>query len=528
MTNRVMLRSLVALLLIVAGLAFVGFGSARDNTLVIARPSDAISLDSNQETTAPGAWVYSNIIEPLVSLNPDMELEPRLATSWEFISPTTLRFYLQKSVMFHDGTPFTAEAVKFTFDRALFGEPRANWATLGADPISEVKVIDDYTVDIITKDPYGPILSTMAMVYTGIISPAAVEKYGEEYGRHPVGTGPFKFQEWRTRDKIVLVANEDYWRGRPALDQVIFRVIPEEGSRMLSLRTGEVDMVLKPSPAELPAFKADPAFDIVETAGLRIFYVGFNLEIPPLDDIRVRHAIAHAIDKQSILENILEGAAGPAKSSLLAPGVFGFYGWDIDQLYPYDPKKAVELLNDAGWADEDGDGILEKGGQDFVLRFMPAKGRYLKDIEIAEVIEAQLREVGVRVKLEVFEWATAFGKTRSADFPYELHSFGWVTTNADADYTLHSMFISELTPPTGWNAFRYSNSEVDRLVKLGRVTVDQAEREAIYARAQAIMAADLPFLPIYTTKELAVINAEVKGLRMHPVEYNIDLYPVHF
>jgi len=521
--KRVCVGILLALLSVSLAMA-----SPKDNTLVIARPCDAISLDSNQETTSPGAWVYSNIIEPLVKLGPDMKLEPCLATSWEFVSPTVLRFHLRKGVVFHDGTPFNAQAVKFTFDRALFSEPRANWAPLGADPISEVRVVDDYTVDIVTEEPYGPILSTMAMVYTGIISPAAVEKYGEEYGRHPVGTGPFAFQEWRTRDRIVLVANEDYWRGRPALDKVVFRVIPEEGSRMLALRTGEVDVVLKPSPAELPAFAADPDFQVIETRGLRVFYLGFNLSVSLLDDVRVRHAIAYAIDRPSILENILEGAAAPAKSSLLAPGVFGFYGWDVDQLYPYNPDKARELLAEAGWADEDGDGVLEKDGQELVLKFLPAKGRYLKDIEIAEAIQAQLSEVGIRVEMEIYEWATTFSKVRSEDFPYAFHSFGWVTTNADADYTLHSMFISDLTPPKGWNAFRYSNSEVDRLIKLGRVTVDQDERRRIYARAQALIAADLPFVPIYITKEVVVASAAVKGLRMHPIEYNLDLYPVHY
>jgi len=528
MTNRRLISCFVISLLVLSALTVACFGSASDNTLVIARPSDAISLDSNQETTAPGAWVYSNIIEPLIILNPDMELQPRLATSWEFVSDTTLRFYLRKGVTFHDGTPFTAEAVKFTFDRALFGEPRANWASLGADPITEIKVIDDYTVDIITGNPYGPILSTMAMVYTGIVSPTAVEKYGDEYGRHPVGTGPFKFEEWRTRDHITLVANENYWRGRPALDKVIFRVIPEEGSRMLSLQTGEVDLVLNPSPAELPAFAADPAFNIEETNGLRIFYLEFNLSQPPVDDIRVRHAVAYAIDKASILEHILEGAASPTKTSLLAPGVFGFYGWDTEEMYPYDKQKAIALLNDAGWVDEDGNGFVEKNGEELVLSFMPAKGRYLKDIEIAEAIQAQLGEVGIRVKLDIFEWATAFSKSRSAELPYHLLSFGWVTTNADADYTLHSMFISELTPPTGWNSFRYVNTEVDRLVKLGRVTVDQDERKEIYARAQSLIAADCPFVPIYTTKEIAVLSKDVQGLRMHPVEYNLDLYPVHY
>ena len=167
-------------------------------------------------------------------------------------------------------------------------------------------------------------------------------------------------------------------------------------------------------------------------------------------------------------------------------------------------------------------------GQDLILKFLPAKGRYLKDIEIAEAIQAQLMDVGIKAEMEIYEWATTFSKARSEDFPYAFHTFGWVTTNADADYTLHSMFISDLTPPKGWNAFRYANSEVGKLIELGRVTVDQEKRKEIYARAQALIAADLPFVPIYITKEIAVASAQVKGLRMHPIEYNLDLYPVHY
>jgi peptide/nickel transport system substrate-binding protein len=270
------MKRLLALLL----LLLVGLGFAQGSELVIARPSDAISLDAQEESTAPGAWVYGNIIEPLIALNADGSIEPRLATEWEFIDPTRLRFKLREGVTFHDGTPFNAEAVKFTWDRALFSDPPGRWQGL-AGPIAAVEVVDEYTVDIVSSVPYGPLLLTATMVYTGVVSPAAVEQYGEAYGRNPVGTGPFKFVEWQTNDHITLEANEDYWRGRPALDRVIFRVIPEDGARMLALRAGEVDMVLNPPPSELAAFESDPAFAVSMADSVQVFYLGFNLDKPP-------------------------------------------------------------------------------------------------------------------------------------------------------------------------------------------------------------------------------------------------------
>ncbi len=307
---------------LIAALAAPGVAAAgpkKGGKLVIGRPADAISLDSNTETTAPGAIVYWNIIEPLLAIGKDGGIKPRLATKYEIVAPDRVRFYLRRGVKFHDGTPFNAQAVKYTFDRAI--TMPARWKALFG-PLKATEVVDDYTVDIITEVPYGPILASVAMCYAGIVSPAAVEKYGQDYGRHPVGTGPFKFKEWKAKDHITIVCNDEYWgEDKALLDEVVFRVIPEHGARMMGLRTGDLDMVIKPTPSELPAFRKDPNFNVAETMGMRVFFIGFHCELTPTDDVKLRQALSMAVDVKGIVDNILEGGA-VMPWGYLSPAVF--------------------------------------------------------------------------------------------------------------------------------------------------------------------------------------------------------------
>jgi peptide/nickel transport system substrate-binding protein len=267
---------------------------------VIARPSDAVSLDPAGDTTAAGAIVYGNIIEPLLVMK-DGKIQPHLATKYEIISSTRVRFFLRQGVKFHDGTPFNAEAVKFTFDRAV--KMPARWLTLFG-PLQGAEVVDEHTVDVLTSVPYAPILGGMTMLYSGIHSPKAIQSHGQDYGRNPVGTGPFKFKEWKSKEHIALVRNEDYWGKKAYLDEAIFKVVPEYGARMMGLRTGDFDMVVQPNPAELPAFRKDPKFTVAETLGQRVFFVPFNFTQPPVDDLKVRHALNMAVNTKSILDNI--------------------------------------------------------------------------------------------------------------------------------------------------------------------------------------------------------------------------------
>lgn len=493
-------------------------GEKRGGTLRIGRPTDPVALDPALETTAPGAWVYFNILEPLLVLDHDMNITPKLATDYKVLSPQKVRFHLRKGVKFHDGTPFNGEAVKFTFEKAYQSKPQARWASL-AGPIERVEVIDDYTVDVITKEPYGPILRSMAMCYTGILSPTAVKKLGPEFSRSPVGTGPFRFKEWKTNDHITLVRNEDYWGKKALLDEVVFRVIPEEGARTLALKTGEVDFIIHVAPTEIANFEKDKNFTVHKATGLQVFHIGLNLSKPPLDDVRIRRALAHAVNVDYILKHIMEGSATRPRS-YVSPGVFGFKDMNLDKLYPYDKNKALELLAEAGWKPGP-DKILRKGNEKLTLSHIAARGRYMKDGEVTEAVQAMLKEIGVDVNLQFGEWGSVFTQIRSPKLDHHLFTLAWITTNADGDYSFYNLFHSKGIPPTSWNSYRYNNPKVDKLVEEARATLDPKKREALYGEVQALLAKDVVMLPIYNSNMIYVSRNYVKGFRAHSVEYNL-------
>jgi peptide/nickel transport system substrate-binding protein len=359
------------------------------------------------------------------------------------------------------------------------------------------------------------------MYCMGIVSPTAVQKMGADFSRAPVGTGPFKFVEWKTNTHVIIERNPDYWGDKALLDRVVFKVVPEEGARMIALQTGDADMVLFPSPAQLPALRKDPKFAVHETTGIRVVFVGLHAGLPPLDDVRVRSALLHAVDRKAILDNIMEGSAGPARG-VLAPGVFGYKDMQLDRLYPFDRAKAKALLAQAGWTPGP-DGIMTKGGQRLSLSWLAARGRYPKDGEITEAVQAMFKEAGVEAKVQILEWASVFKQVREATLNHHLFTLGWVTSNADADYSMYALFHSKSVPPTGWNTSRYANPKVDTLIEQARRSLNQSEREKLYGEVQDILAKEMVWIPVYTTKEIIAARAGVKGFQIHPVEYNLTL-----
>jgi ABC-type transport system substrate-binding protein len=212
-------------------------------------------------------------------------------------------------------------------------------------------------------------------------------------------------------------------------------------------------------------------------------------------------------------------------TSVISPGVLGYVDMKLSERYPYDPERAKALLAEAGYS-MGSDGIMVKDGEPLTLKVLPASGRYLKDREVAEVVQEFLRQVGIQAELDIFEWATTFPLSQEDPLQYHIVSFAWLTTTTDADYTLYSNFRSDELPPNSWNKYRYNNAQVDEWLAQARASVDTAERLELYGKVQEQLAADLPSIPIYNTNEMAALSANVIGFRTHPVQYILDLYPV--
>ena len=500
-----------------------GTAASRGGTLTIARPIDALSLDPFKDSGAAATHVFGLIYEPLVTLGPNMKVDAGLASSWHVLSPTRIRFALRRGVKFHDGTACDAAAVKFNFDRVFNQQTPGIWASF-AGPVKGAEVIDDYTVEVATTEPFSPLLLNMSMVHGAIVSPAAVRRWGDDFGRHPVGTGPFKFEEWQPRDRITVSRNDDYWGTKASLDRIVFRIVPEESARMIALRTGEVDMVLVPSIDQLPALRRDPNFAVASITGTRTVFISVTLTQPPMDDVRIRRALILGTDRKSIQANLVQSAGAPA-DSVMAPSLFGYSPMHLDTRYPYDPKAAGALLESAGFRRGPG-GVMERNGSPLGLTMISPRGRFPKDAEISEAFQAQMREIGIRVDLQVPEYAVVFSALRTPNLNFHLMLSAWGNLTGDGDFSLFPNFQSEQVPPRGWNTSRYLNPAFNKVVTEARVSLNPAERRQLYAQAQDMLARDVPVIPVYDMDNIAVMRSYVKGFVPHPVEYDLRVASV--
>jgi len=506
-------------------LSILGAGSETSEVeLRVAKTSDAVSLDPHDAAAGPSMEVYVNIYEALTRVAPDGTIKPWLALSWERIDDYTVRFYLRKGVKFHDGTDFNATAVKFSVERAIDPDNPARVAgSLG--PIAGVEVVDDYTVDIFTSEPYGPVPLAMSyFIAVGIVSPAAVKKYGEDFGMHPVGTGPFRFVEWIPNQRIVLERFPDYW-GEPAkLDRIVYKVIPDPQAQHFALERGEVDLLLNPEPARILHYRASPKYTVYETQGLRVMFLGCDTAEGPTANREIRKAIAHAIDANLICQAILEGTAVPP-DSFIAPSYFGYKNVHLRERYPYDPNRAREILEELGWEDHNGDGLVESAaGQTLEITIYAPEGRYPKDRETAIVVQYMLQKVGFDAKVVIEPWGTyiaTLGKPglEKGHEKYDLHLAGWASA-PDAVQILEPLFHSSRMPPESCcNWFYYENPQIDSLLDAARASTDPSERAELYGEVQDLLAEDLPIIPFAILKEIVVARKEVVGYQIHPLDF---------
>jgi len=297
--------------------------AAEPVTFVMGRGADADRLDPARTTSGESVKIITNVFNGLVRFKEGTtEVEPDLATEWS-ISPDGLvyTFKLRDDVKFHDGTPFTADAVVYTIERQANEDHPTHfedmsYAGFTLEPLEKIEKIDDYTVQITLTNPYAPFLKNLAMFSNYIVQPAAVDEMGDEYAQHPIGTGPYVFESWTRDDRIVLKANDDYFRGRPAIDEIVFRVIPENAARLAELQSGNIHLMDGISPSDLGRIEDDDSLVLYSMPGLNINYMRFPFNHEPFDDKRVRQAFSYAVNRENIVEYLYQGAGVVAEAPI--------------------------------------------------------------------------------------------------------------------------------------------------------------------------------------------------------------------
>jgi glutathione transport system substrate-binding protein len=477
-------------------------GLAGEKVITVAQYADAVSLDPQHTNDNASYSIEKPMLEGLIGFNEKMEQIPQLAERWD-ASPDArvYTFYLRKGVKFHDGTPFNAAAVKANFDRIRNPENKLRRYTL-YKIISQIDVLDEYTVRFTLAEPFGAMIATFAHPAGGINSPAAVKKYGQDYEKNPVGTGPYKFQEWVPNDHITLVKNPDYWdkANDAKVDRIIVKPVPEDGTRIAMLQKGDAQFI-NPVPYSMAELvRADKNLTLAESEAIYTYWVAMNTQKKPFSDVRVRQAMNYAINKEAIIKAVLRGHGKPADSPL-APRVWGH---TPVKSYPYDPAKAKALLAEAGYPN--GFKTLLRG----VAQTDP------KEIMVA--IQGQLKQVGVDVEVLALP-AAALSADRFKPLEEnrgQMDYAGWSPSTGDADWGIRPLLTKDNWPPTNFTIGFYTNPRLEELVKSALQTSDSAKRKAAYAEAQRVIMDDCPWVFLWVNYLLGGTRANVGGISIQP------------
>ncbi|MDQ3457809.1 MAG: ABC transporter substrate-binding protein [Deinococcota bacterium] len=483
---------------ILAALAFAASSLAdAQNRLIIGESAEAVGLDPRVQNDVPSFTRMQTIMEPLVTFSTDMEVIPRLAESWQIGEDgLSLTFALRQGVLFHHGQELTAEDVVYTFDWVLDEANNSVHRSLYAD-ITAVEAVDDYTVRMELQAPNAFVLNNVALM--PIVPRDADER---DFDRQPVGTGPLVFESWTRDDRMVLRAFPDYWGGRPQIDEVEFRPIPEDTARLLAFEAGEIDLYQgRVVPSEVESLEANPDIGVQRVPGLTYTYVGFNQEVEPLDDVRVREAIAHLIPREAVVERVMQGTAEVAISPFSSGSPWYYPGVPR---FDYDPERARELLAEAG---------LEAGGLSLSIYTNQNPVRE----QVAEILQAELSQLGIELTVTIEEWGAFLSRVQDSD-DYDLFILGW-SRNVDPDRAIARQFSRE----GGSNFTHYQNDRVDELLERGRsLPLYDEEQMAIYHEVQEIIVGDVPYAFIMYEQEIGVYHDTISGWQVHP--YNTATY----
>jgi peptide/nickel transport system substrate-binding protein len=453
--------------------------------------------------------VLPYLFDTLVAQNAQNVIQPLLAESWEIgADAKSITFKLREGITFHDGTPLDAAAVVASFERLLDPE-RKSPMVASFRAVSAIEAVDDLNVRFDFEAPSALFFTALTSPYSSIVSPTAADELGEQFAQQPVGSGPFKLKSWEPGIALTLERNPDYaWAppmvanpGAPYLDEVVFKVVPDAATQLTALRAGEVDIIFLNQPDHITRLRSDDSVALVPVSLNSLAYMGFNTVKPPFDNPLVRQALAHAIDKEAIVMAAVGGEGTPAFAPM-ATTLAGFDPALQSGELGYDPARSAELLAEAGLT-QGADGVWSFEGQPLnliLLTFTRAPNQ-----DIATVIQAQLKEVGVPVSIQQFDAPTAGRAAVAGEYDLLLWRYDWNDPDVLA-VNLHSSRIGST------NRVSYSNPEVDALLSAAAAELDMAKRAELYVEAQRLIMADAPWQPLYTPLDMLAVNPRMQDI----------------
>ena len=478
-------------------LAGISYGTEKTDdryggTVVIGNCSKPGIINPILTTGTISIGLLDLVFNKLVKINQEWEIEPDLVESWE-VSPDGLiwTFHLRENVRFHDGTECTAEDVKFIYDMIMAPEVGSKLLSR-LPPIEQLEVLDRYTVKVVLKEPYAPFLYFMRHSIAPKHLLENVDLQKTEFNRCPVGTGPFRLSEWTADDRITFVANEEYFDGRPYLDKVVVATYPDRPTLWAQMMKERVDVVPQLLVEDVSIVEADPAFEVLV----------YNLQDPLFADVRIRQAISYALNREDLIKIALldygKACAGPFYPNSWAsnPGI---------EPYRYVPAKAAQLLAEVGWEDTDGDGFLERGGQEFKFVLLVPEGDPIRE-RAAKAMRLQLEEIGLKMEVDLRDLSAMLEEyLPDRTFQAALSTFTYGIDPDVASRVWHSGKIGR------YNYSSYQNREVDQLFHLGRRTLDRGKRQKIYHRIHELIVQDCPAAFLLTEYAFAAIAARIEG-----------------
>ncbi len=459
------------------------------------------------------------IFNGLVKYDTDLTIIGDLAESWDISADgLTITFHLRKGVRWTDGVEFTADDVMFGYNTIIDDKTPTPYKEDFLQ-VKKAEVLDRYTFRVTYREPFAPALSSwgnLPVLPRHLLEGKEITK--TEFGRNPVGMGPYILRKWEPGQRLVLSANRDYFEGRPYIDHYIYRIIPDQATMFMELRAGGIDLMgLTPiqyrKQTDTPFYRKN--FRKFRYPVFAYTYLGFNLRHPFFSDARVRKAIAHAIDKEEIIDVVLFGL-GSVATGPYVPNTWP-YNPDVKR-YEYNPGKARELLKEAGWRDSDGDGILDRDGRDLEFTILTNMGNSLRE-RTATIIQWRLKQIGIKVNIRILEWSTFINEFIDKR-RFEAVILGW-SIGLDPDQ--YDIWHSSKTGEKEFNFVSYSNEEVDRLLEVGRRTFDIEKRKRAYYRIQEILAEEVPYVFLYVPDALPIVHGRFRGIKPSPIGISYNL-----